>query len=439
MQFEHNSILNDINQTQKVDTTQQYSLPHMASSASLMFLAWESPWPAHSGAALRTLGLLRELHKAFEIELVVLTRAPLTKEQSAFLGQLAQSVIRLPLCDVSRTKKSLTLPWMAFHGYPYHSAVLRLSLSHSLTMQKRIERFPGVIFTNLGHWGSLVYDRSAPNWILNQCDADVEFWRVYATQAPQPLARLAARVNYQLARNHYPQIYANVGRIISVCDEDRQHTLALSPQAQVDVIENGVDCAYLTPDRITHSDRPRLLFTGTSAGRNVTALRQFVRNILPLIQQQIPDVELLVAGNFSQEAQVEFKPFPALRFTGRVDDMRPYFNQSDVFVAPFEETHGSKLKIAEAMAMAMPIVSTVQGVRGFPLLNDEWVIIAHDAQEFAANTIALLQNPERRIALGQAARQTALSKIDWNVLGRRLVQIIKTTQEQITSGQEQFR
>lgn len=389
-----------------------------------MFLSWDSPWPAHSGAALRTLGLLKVLGKAFDVELVLLTRQPLSADQIAYLQGYALSVTRVPLCDVSTMQKFSVAGRMAQLGYPYHSAVLETSLQGHAGLRETITHFPGIVFTSTGHWGTLVRDRPAPNWILNQCDADVEFWRVYATQAAKRLARLAAQINYRLARRHYPPIYANVGRVISVCEEDRQHTLTLAPCAQVDVIENGVDCTYLTPDRTPHKDRPRLLFTGTSAGRNMTALRQFVRNVLPLIQEQVPDIELLVAGNFSPQAQMEFRSFAALRFTGRVDDMRPFFDQSDVFVAPFGETHGSKLKVAEAMAMAMPIVSTPAGIRGFPLRDGESVRVAQDNEQFAVHVVALLSDLAYRERLGSLARQVAVSTVDWAVLGEKLREIV---------------
>ncbi len=402
----------------------------------LMFLAWESPWPAHSGAMLRSLGLLTELGRAFEIELLVLSRCPLSEEQTVKLNGLTKSLSVVPLKDVLLGDKFRTALKILQLGYPYHSAVLKVSLQAHPEVCRAIEQFPGIVFTSVGHWGALVIDRPAPNWILNQCDADVEFWRVYASQTTGASTRLAARINHWLARKHFPRIYGNVGRIISVCEEDRQLTLALAPQAQVDVIENGVDCAYLTPDRTSQSNRPRLLFTGTSAGRNVTALRQFVCNTLPLIQQRIPNVELLVAGNFSPQAQLEFRPFSALRFTGRVEDMRPYFNQSHVFVAPFEETHGSKLKIAEAMAMAMPIVSTAQGVRGFALTHGQSALIADNNVEFASCCVALLLSSEYRERLGQAARQKALETIDWPVLGKRLVELVEDTINRLASSSQ---
>lgn len=392
-----------------------------------LFLSWESPWPAHSGAALRTLGLLKELSKAYPIEVVLLTRRPLTPERRAMLKRYVVKITRLPLRDVSFWEKIKAVSLMLLHGYPYHSAVLHSSLHGYPEVQRKIEKYPGVVFTSNGHWGALVRNRRAPNWILNQCDADVEFWRVYTSQARHPLARLVARLNYRLARNHFPQIYANVGRIISVCEEDRQQTLSLAPQAQVDVIENGVDCSYYVPHRATHSGPPRLLFTGTSAARNMTALHGFVRNILPLIQAQVPDVELLVAGNFTAAAQAEFAGVPNIRFTGQVDDMRPFFDRSDVFVAPFKETHGSKLKIAEAMAMAMPIVSTPQGIRGFALVDGCSVLIAQDNEQFAQHVVGLLQSPASRHTLGVAARQVALTTIDWQVLGARLIELVETT------------
>jgi glycosyltransferase involved in cell wall biosynthesis len=395
-----------------------------SSSEEVLFLSWESPWPAHSGAALRTLGLLKELSKAYPIELILLTCNPLTSDQYATLEKYARAITRVPLRDVTLSDKIKAASLALVHGYPYHSAVLLASLRDHPEVRRKIEEFPGIVFTSTGHWGTLVRNRRAPNWILNQCDADVEFWRVYATQTTHPLARLAARVNYRLARNYYPSIYASVGRIVSVCEEDRQHTLTLAPQAQVDVIENGVDCSYYVPRREARLGPPRLLFTGTSAARNMTALHRFVRNIFPLIRSQMPDVELLVGGNFSPAAQAEFAGVPNIRFTGRVDDMRPIFDQSDVFVAPFEETHGSKLKIAEAMAMAMPIVSTPAGIRGFALRENESVLVAQDSTQFAGHVVALLNDPLRRERLGTAARQAAITTIDWAVLGKRLMAIV---------------
>jgi len=397
----------------------------------LLFLSWESPWPAHSGGALRTLGLLKELSKTFKVELILLTRKPLSTEQIAFLDSMVCKINRLPLRDVSFCDKLLVAMLMFKLQIPYHCAILELSFRKYPHILKRIRNFEGVVYASYGHWGYLVRNDFAANWILDQHNADVEFWRVYASQVSNHLVRLAALVNYRLCENVFPQIYRAVGRIISVCEKDRQLTLALAPEAQVEVIENGVDCSYYVPNTQKRSGQFRLLFTGTSASRNMIALHQFVYNVFPLIQKELPETKLLVGGDFHVKAQAKFNKYSNIRFTGRVEDIRPIFNASDVYVAPFEETHGSKLKIAEAMAMGMAIVSTPEGIRGFPLVDGKSVLVAHNNEQFASHTVSLLNDPVKRKRIGVEARKIAETFIDWQVLGNRLVRIINLVYEKI--------
>ena len=394
----------------------------------VMFLTWESPWPANSGGNLRTLGLLKEIGKAHEVELVVLSRRPLSGEQTRVLLNHVSSIVRVPMRKVTLRDKLRVVARMAKHLMPYHCAILTVSFQERADVLEKLRSFRGIVYASYGHWGTLVHKQKAPNWILDQHNADVDFWRVYATQASSWWAKLAALLNWRLAARHFPKIYVRVGRVVSVCEEDKRLTLALAPHAQVDVIENGVDCSYCVPDRTPRMEPPRILFTGTSAPRNMTALGRFVRDVFPLIQQKIPNVELLVGGDFGNRAQARFSSHTSIGFTGRVDDMRPVFNRSDVLVAPFEETHGSKLKIAEAMAMGMAIVSTPAGVRGFPLVDGESVLIAHIAGQFAEYTVALLSDPVQREDLGAAARAVALTSIDWAVLGKCLREIIESVQ-----------
>jgi glycosyltransferase involved in cell wall biosynthesis len=391
---------------------------------SLLFLSWECPWPAHGGAGLRTLGLLRELAPLCDIDLIVLTRRPLSTDQANALSELSRSVTRVALRDVTTAQKLHAALTMAIKGLPYHSAVLHNSLKQSPAVRDTILMFPGLIFTSVGHWGALVRGQSARRWILNQCDADIDFWRVYASNARNLAVKLMALLNWRLSQRVFPSIYRQVGRIISVCEEDRELTLAAAPQMPVEVIENGVDCAYFYPEPSSDQNETQMLFTGTSSQRNVLALEAFVKGILPEVQRQVADASLLVAGNFVAQAQRRFADVHGLRFTGRVDDIRPYYNQSALFIAPFRETHGSKLKIAQAMAMGMPIVSTPQGIRGFSLANGESVLVAHSDAEFAAQIVRLMRDPELRARLGKAAREVALRTIDWAVLGKRLRAIV---------------
>lgn len=404
---------------------------NLKTSTDILFLADGSPWPAHSGAALRSIGLLRELSKEFSICLVVLSRQEPSVAQRDYFSQYVHNLIWLPLHDSSWSDKFEIARISVKNTLPYHSAAFRYALLKSPVILHKILTFPGVVFTSVGHWGTLVAEAPALNWILNQCDADVEFWRVYATQVTSRLMRYIALANLELSRRHYPSIYTNVGRIISVCNEDRQLTLELAPKAHVDVIENGIDCLYYRPDRRMESRPPRLLFTGTSVARNMKALHQFTRTVWPMLRVEVPNLELIVAGNFSEAAQSEYCAVSGIHFTGRVEDIRPFFNQSDIFIAPFEDTHGSKLKIAEAMAMSMAVVSTEQGVRGFSLKHGESVLIGDNKTQFTNAVLQILRDPNQREYLGKNARYVAETTIDWAVLGHRLRSIVRDVRSKL--------
>src|SRR6266498_6083261 len=96
----------------------------------VLFLAWESPWPAHTGANMRSLGLLRELSKAFDVEIVVLSREPLSHEQRSELGRYVSSIVSIPLRDISLRDKLAVARLATSCLLPYHSAAIRHSFSN---------------------------------------------------------------------------------------------------------------------------------------------------------------------------------------------------------------------------------------------------------------------------------------------------------------------
>ena len=310
-------------------------------------------------------------------------------------------------------------------GRPYHCAVVALSLRAHPDVQRRLQEYPGVVYASYGHWGTLVRRRSSRHWILDQQHANADFWRTYRSQVSNPARKLFAAVNERLARRHFKDIYRSMGRVVSVCEEDRALTLELAPSARVEVIPNGVDCVYFEPHPTSRPSDRRLLFSGTAAPLNMAALRRFTDRILPVVRAAVPDVELIVAGDFGAAAQAAFEGRRRVRFTGPMSDLRAEYDRSDVFVVPHERTNGSQMKVAVAMAMGMAIVSSPEGIRGVPLVDGESVLMARDDDTFGAAVASLLLDPARRKRLGAAARRLALARLDWRVLGRRVVSLVE--------------
>jgi len=386
------------------------------------FLAWGCPWPPRTGGDLRTLGLLKEISKGYNVRLVLLLLKPLETLQLTFLKRYADTIVPLKLYE-KRISSIRLMAKMITDIVPYHCALLRVLFNSYQDILAEINEAETVIYASYGHWGTLCKGRNKEKWILDQHNADIDFWRVYSNQNDNKLIRLLARINWVFARIHFPKIYKNVGKIVAVCEEDRSLTLKYCPHKEIDIVENGVYCDYYLPNRNPLSEK-LILFTGTSARRNVVAIKYFVKNIFPYILKYDPLVKLIIAGNFDDKAKKEIYNQNNIIFTGPVDDMRPIFNRSSVFIAPFKETHGSKLKIAEAMAMSIPIVSTPEGIRGFKLVDGRSVLIAKDDKEFALHILDILKNRSYGEKIGEEARIVAKSTLDWSILGYKVREII---------------
>jgi glycosyltransferase involved in cell wall biosynthesis len=176
-----------------------------------------------------------------------------------------------------------------------------------------------------------------------------------------------------------------------------------------------VDTDYFRPDA-TVADDAALVFTGAMDWLpNEDAVLFFVETILPRIQARVPNATLTVVGrNPSPKLLARLQGRRDVRVTGRVDDIRPFLRRSSVYVIPLRVGGGTRIKAFEAMAMGKPVVSTPIGVEGLRVEDGRHVVLADDADAFAAAVLDLLQDPERRHRLGRDARDLVEREFSWD-------------------------
>ena len=148
------------------------------------------------------------------------------------------------------------------------------------------------------------------------------------------------------------------------------------------------------------AEREHLLFVGNFRHRpNEDGVRFFIREVLPKVREELPGVELLLVGDAAPQ---EFSQLSAegVRLLGYVPDVDPLFARARVFVAPIRFGAGIKGKIGEALAYAIPLVTTNVGAEGMSLRDGEEALIADTAEGFAAAVVRLYRDEElwRRLA-----------------------------------------
>jgi glycosyltransferase involved in cell wall biosynthesis len=105
----------------------------------------------------------------------------------------------------------------------------------------------------------------------------------------------------------------------------------------------------------------------------------------------------------------------AVRFTGRVEDVRPLVSSADLSIVPLRIGGGTRLKILESLALERAVVSTGTGAEGLELEAGKEIALADEPQAFASAVRELLADPARRARMAQAGRARVLAQYDWRV------------------------
>src|SRR5262249_53453364 len=104
--------------------------------------------------------------------------------------------------------------------------------------------------------------------------------------------------------------------------------------------------------------------------------------------------------------------------TGTVDDVRPYLWGAGLAIVPLRIGGGTRLKIFEAMAARVPVVSTTIGAEGLKVASGENIMIADDPREFADRCVHLLSGAADRRRIASAALEIVSTCYSWEAASK---------------------
>jgi glycosyltransferase involved in cell wall biosynthesis len=169
------------------------------------------------------------------------------------------------------------------------------------------------------------------------------------------------------------------------------------------VLQVGHLVTLATPPE--NSSREAAIFVGSSNALNVAGARYFIEQVLPIVRVARPAFELLLAGAVSGEVEAA----PGVVKLGFVPALQEAFGAAMISVNPMRAGTGLNIKLLDAMAAGMPIVTTASGARGVEELDGQAFVVVRDddAEGFAAQLIRLIEDPRARGLLAAGARAAA--------------------------------
>ncbi len=212
-------------------------------------------------------------------------------------------------------------------------------------------------------------------------------------------------------------------RTIVNSELDRSLLLQDAPCADIVAVPTGLSTDVFEPLNAPHKFRDLMLVGSMYYRPNIDAALLLGHEIFPLIKRQVPDVRLFIVGSSPPREVLRLgEEVDGITVTGYVDSVQPYYERSCLNLVPLRAGSGVRVKILESMMLGRPVVSTTLGCEGLRVTHDENILIADTVDDFAAQTVRIMREPElwRRIT-GNGRRQVE-QVYDWRVTGRQLVQ-----------------
>ena len=381
-------------------------------------LAPRAPWPLHTGAKLRNYHLARVIAEHARISLLAFSEpghdAPkesdaydqieiVPRAQSYSFGKLLQGA-------VGRTP----LPLLNYTSEGMKQALTRILVKNT---------FDIIQIESIHLMNYLPVIRAAVSRPLVVCDwhnIESDLMGQYAESqsnvARKAYARRTARLLSDAERRALREFDAHV--VVSENDADRLRKL--NSGARIQVIENGVDVGYYAA-KDEAKTKTRIVFVASmDYHANIEAAISFTKNVWPAVHQARSELIFTIVGRNPPSSVCELTTIAGVEVTGSVEDVRPYYREAMVAVVPLNVGGGSRLKILEAMAAGVPVVSTVLGAEGLQVNHRENILISDSNEELAKAIISLMKEPDLRAQIIIGGRQLVAARYDWSKLGTRL-------------------
>jgi len=393
----------------------------------ILLITHRLPYPPNRGDKIRSFNVLAHLARNHEIVLACPVDDPADLGHVPALARFCREILATPNHG---SRAAAGLRALAT------GSSITVRHFHSRTLQERIDAAldsteVDLVFCFSSPMAEYVFrSRHAKGKLrraaryMDLIDVDSFKWKQYAARARVPMSWVYSYEAAKLAE-YERRISREFDQLFLVSAQERECMPGGARLDRLHALGNGVDLQYFAPRATAPATPPTLVFTGVmDYWPNVQGVQWFANEVLPLVRARRPDVRFVIVGSRPTDAVRRLAERPHVVVTGFVDDVRGYIADAAVCVVPLKVARGIQNKVLEAMAMGKPVVCTPEAFEGIRAPRGEAVIVATDAQDFAARVLELLDSAPRAAQVGAGARRCVEQNYSWDANLRPLDELL---------------
>ncbi len=393
----------------------------------ILMLTQVLPYPPDSGPKVKTLNVIKYLAQKHAITLVSFVRGDQSADVEA-LKQYCREVHTVPM-ERGKLQDLRALISSLLSGVPW--LIARDRRQEMVQLVQRLARQTQFDVVDADQLNMAQYAELVPN-ARKVFDAHNALWLLYKRLAEKlglGLEKILYERDWRLLRDYEGRIAREFSAVVAVSEEDREALEEVAGTLPgLAVVPISVDTDDVVPVKREPAAN-HLLHIGTMFwAPNVDGILWFGREIYPLIKQQRPQVSFDVVGaRPPAEVKALAEQDASIQVTGYVSDPAEYYRQAALMVVPLRAGGGMRVKILNALAQGMPIVSTTLGCEGIAVEHGRHLLIADGPQEFAAAVIKLLDDQVFATELGKNGRKLIEATYDYRTACRSLDRVFESS------------
>jgi len=384
----------------------------------VLFIVSRVPYPLEKGDKLRAFHHLRLLSETHTVTLIALADGPVHPDAQTTLQRYCSGLHIIQLSWISRL---LNLGVALFTGKPFSSGYFYSRAAQNVIDQVIDQVRPAHIYCQLTRVCEYVLHVKGIPKTLDYQDAFAKGVERRIGREPFFL-RWIYRMEHRRLQRYEAFVFDHFENSVIVSAQDRDF-IDHPSRHRIVVVPNGVDIDYFQPQR-AEKDYD-LVFTGNMAyPPNVESAQFLVNRVLPRVWDEMPKVNLLVAGA-TPAGRVRALEGKNVHVSGWVDDIRESYARAQIFIAPMQISIGLQNKLLEAMAMQLPCITSELANNALGGTHDGNVLVCSNAEEYADAIVRLLTKPQEAARLSAAGHEFVTENYGWRKMTQPLIDLIE--------------
>lgn len=371
------------------------------------------PYPLDKGDKLRAFHQIRCLSEKNDILLFCVSHKTVPQEHIDILKPYCKAIKIVKPSQLSVGMSILraffSIDSLQVSGY-WNTKKIRREYSRFEKQQK-----PDVLFCQMVRTMEWVKKSKVPKLLdFQDCLSKNIERRMYKSKG---LAKRILHFEFKMLRSCEYDSFDMYDEFTIISEPDRE-AIPHRQNDNIKILPNGVDTSYYQPQET--EKKYDLLFCGNMHYKpNVDAALFLVNKVMPIVWKSNPNIKVAIAGTNPTKSVKQLASNNVI-VTGWVPDMREYYAQSKVFVAPMQIGTGLQNKILEAMAMKVPCITSALANDSLKAENGKQVLVAKEAQEYANYILDILGNEAKATSLAEEGHKYVVEKYSWSKYSKDL-------------------